>query len=288
MEPVSPRKPSWPPKTLFRLLSAAVFLYVLLVGLAMLLENTLIYHPLPASQGDWAHGPEIRDVRLRAADGTRLDAWYQCANPPTRAVVLFLHGNGGNLTSRAHLMGKVASAPADVFALDYRGYGRSGGLPSEQGLYQDADAGWHYLTVTRGVPAAHIVVFGESLGGAVAVDLARRVHPAGLIVQSSFTSMPDEAVKTLPFVPRLCVRTQMRSLDKIGLVRCPTLFIHSRDDNVVPYWMGRRLFAAARGPKFFFTLRGASHSDTEAAGGHAYYAAIRHFLRACVPPKEHP
>jgi fermentation-respiration switch protein FrsA (DUF1100 family) len=112
------------------------------------------------------------------------------------------------------------------------------------------------------------------------------VHPAGLIVQSSFTSMPDMAARVLPFVPRFCVRSQFNSLAKIGQISCPKLFVHSDTDATVPYWMGRRLYAAAAEPKAFFTIHGTSHNNTEAIGGHAYDEALRHFVTSCVPSEE--
>jgi fermentation-respiration switch protein FrsA (DUF1100 family) len=133
--------------------------------------------------------------------------------------------------------------------------------------------------VTRGIPAGSIVIFGESLGGAVAIDLATKVnHCGGLIVQSSFTSIADMAAVVLPFVPSLIIRTKMDSLSKIGRVSWPKLFIHSQADEIIPYRLGRRLFDAAHDPKQFYEVKGASHNTTDVVGGAAYYEALRSFI----------
>jgi fermentation-respiration switch protein FrsA (DUF1100 family) len=175
-------------------------------------------------------------------------------------------------------MFRLAKTPARIFIVGYRGYGRSEGKPSEHGLYLDARAAWDYLVDELRVPPNRIVIFGISLGGAVAVNLASEVKPAGLIVQSSFTSVPDMAARHYPFVPKALVRTKMDSLSKIGDVRAPILFIHSTGDSVAPYEFGQKLYDAAPDPKRFFTVKGAGHDDTWAVGGHAYFAAIRDFL----------
>jgi fermentation-respiration switch protein FrsA (DUF1100 family) len=196
-------------------------------------------------------------------------------------VLLWFHGNAGNLSHRADLMLTLAKTPAQVFIVDYRGYGRSEGRPSEKGLYLDAEAAWRYLTNERKVVPGRIVLFGDSLGSAVAIDLATRVPAAGLIVQSGFTSARDMAARHFPFVPRPLVRTRMDSLAKIPTVQGPKLFIHSPQDEVVPYELGRRLFEAAGEPKRFLEIPGASHNDTDVVGGHQYFEAIGSFLAQC-------
>jgi fermentation-respiration switch protein FrsA (DUF1100 family) len=144
----------------------------------------------------------------------------------------------------------------------------------------DARAAWDHLTTTRGIPAAQIVIFGKSLGGAVAIDLATKVEACGLIVQSSFTSVADMAGEVLPFVPRFVIRTKMDSLSKIASVSCPKLFIHSPADEIVPYRLGRRLFDAARAPKQFYEVKGAPHNLTNTIGGAPYYEALRDFINS--------
>jgi fermentation-respiration switch protein FrsA (DUF1100 family) len=192
--------------------------------------------------------------------------------------VLFFHGNAGNLSHRADMLLRLTRPGVNVLIIDYRGYGRSQGRPSEQGLYADATAAWTFLTAERGVDEDRIVLFGKSLGGAVAIDLAARVAPAGVIAQSAFTSVPDMAARHYPFVPRMLVRTKMDSLAKIAGVSCPKLFVHSTGDEIVPYAMGRRLYDAAAEPKTFFEVRGAGHNETWLAGGEEYYRAINDFI----------
>jgi hypothetical protein len=197
-------------------------------------------------------------------------------------VLLFFHGNAGNVAYRYDLLRRLVTIPAQVLAVDYRGYGRSEGMPSEAGLYRDARAAWEFLSAARGVPAERIVIFGKSLGGAPAVDLASQVAPAGLVVQSSFTSIPDIAATLMPLIPRALIRTRMDSLAKIATVRCPKLFIHGSADEIVAYAMGRRLFDAAPGPKRFFDVPGASHNETHVVGGEAYLGALRDFVSECL------
>ncbi len=176
--------------------------------------------------------------------------------------------------------------PVNVFIVDYRGYGKSEGKPSEQGLYLDARAAWDYLVNDRRVAPRDIVILGKSLGGAPAIDLASQVEPGGLIVQSSFTSAADMAATILPFLPRLFLHTRMDSISKITRVHCPKLFIHSRADEVVPFELGRRLFEAAPDPKEFYEVIGSPHNSTYIVGGKAYFEAVRRFLEKCAPRRE--
>jgi fermentation-respiration switch protein FrsA (DUF1100 family) len=294
----------------FRLLmrvGAVLFVLALgLGGLAMLFEEKLIYLPERHPSGMWdlpelaareeQDLPTIEDCRFVTEDGLNLHGWYctprDTANEPgasfaaERMILLFFHGNAGNLTYRFDMIRMLVKLPVDVFIIDYRGYGKSDGRPSEEGLYLDAGAAWAYLTRQRNTPPRRIVLLGKSLGGAVAIDLAARVHPAGLIVQSSFTSIPDMARTIVPFFPRFLVRTKMNSIQKIASVDCPKLFIHSPTDEVVPYRFGRRLFEAAREPKQFYEVPGAAHNDTYLVGGEAYLDTLRHFIRSCAPSRK--
>jgi len=278
---------------MIRLVVTLVLAWATITVMMVFLENSMIYYPSRYPDGFWdaaevgrTSGCAVEDCFFVTEDGVRLHAWW-CRPPvqePSSAemVLLLFHGNAGNLSHRADMMLRLAALPVQVFIVDYRGYGRSEGRPTEAGLYRDGRAAWGYLTEEQEVPSDRVVVFGKSLGGAVAVDLAARVAPAGLVVQSSFTSVGDMAARHFPFVPRALIRTKMDSLAKIDDVTCPKLFIHSPADEVVPYSLGRRLYEAAPEPKRFHEVPGAGHNETYLVGGAAYFAAIREFVTECA------
>ena len=259
-----------------------------MILLMALFERSLIFFPTRYPDGMWdteaaarGTGCVIEDHFFTAKDGTRLHGWW-CRRLESRSddpVLLFFHGNAGNLSHRVDLLIELATrTPASVFVVGYRGYGRSEGRPKEAGLFLDARAAWAHLTEGSGVGADRIVIFGKSLGGGVAVDLALEAPAAGLIVESSFTSIPDMAGAHYPFVPKFLVRTQMNSVAKVPLISIPKLFIHSQNDRVVPYRLGRELFEAASEPKRFHEVVGASHNDTWLVGGDAYFEALSAFI----------
>ncbi len=256
--------------------------YLGIVGFMYFGQDRLIYFPdIPerAVRSDPADiGLAFEDLTLTTGDGERIHAWYIPADP-SRGAVIFFHGNAGNLSHRADLLIELATrTPASVFVVGYRGYGRSEGRPKEAGLYLDARAAWKHLTEEVGIGAGLIVIFGKSLGGGVAVDLAMEAPAAGLIVESSFTSIPDMAGAHYPFVPKFLVRTQMNSAVKVPFISMPKLFIHSREDRVVPYRLGRELFETATEPKRFYEVMGASHNETWLVGGDAYFEALSAFI----------
>jgi len=266
--------------------------FAALVVLMVVFEESLIFFPTRYPDGVWdvaaaarGTGYVIDDCAYDSEDGVRLHSWWvRRLDGGDDPVVLFFHGNAGNLSHRADLALELAGrVPTQVFLAGYRGYGRSEGTPSEEGLYRDARAAWRFLTEAHGVPPARIVVFGESLGGAVAVNLAAETRPAGLIVESSFTSIPDMAAHHYPFVPKALVRTKMDSRSRIGKVGCPKLFVHSRADEIVPYDLGRALYDVAPPPKQFYEIEGAGHNETWLKGGDAYLAVLRDFVTRCAP-----
>ena len=290
----SSRKPGWLSVRIILLLATG------LVAFVMLFEDRFIYFPSKYPEGDWnieklqarrvgEGSPKIEDVWMTAADGVRLHGWYctpqqdeaaQSSPSASGMTLLWFHGNAGNLTHRYPVIERLLEQRISVFIIDYRGYGRSEGSPSEEGLYTDARAAWDYLANERKVPHANIILFGDSLGGAVAIELATKVNPAGLIVQSSFTSIKEMAAQVMPFLPTFILRTKMDSINKIGRVGCPKLFIHSPADEMVPYRLGRQLFDAASPPKEFYEVQGASHNETDMVGGRAYFETIGEFARS--------
>jgi len=260
-----------------------VFLAVLVLGLIlvpMLLEKRLIYFPfrtLEVTPKDL--GLRFEDARLVTEDGVTLHGWSLPVDG-SRFTVLVCHGNAGNIShrlDRAILM--HARLKADVFLFDYRGFGLSQGAPDEEGTYRDARAAHRYLSTARGVPPGNLVIFGESLGAAVALQLALEVPARALVLEAPFTSIGDMARGTVPFLPLgFLLRTKYDNLAKIGGLRTPLLVLHGDRDHTVPFAQGRRLFDAAPEPKTFFTIAGAGHNDTYLVGGDLYWRAWSAFL----------
>ena len=253
------------------LLAAA---YVMLGALAMLFEERLIYFP---TRGGRVSGAG-EDIQLRARDGVALHARF-VARAGARHTLLYMHGNAGNLASRGALLDTLAGLGANLLALEYRGYGASQGEPSEAGIYLDARAAYDWAAAHGGGPA--IVPLGESLGGGPACELAATREVAGLILLSAFSSVPDMAALSFPWLPaRRLVRTQFDNLSKIRRVRAPVLIVHSRADEIVPFEMGARLFDAASEPKRALWLDQAGHNETFFREGPRVSGEITTFLEA--------
>jgi pimeloyl-ACP methyl ester carboxylesterase len=239
-------------------------------------ETSLVFAPSRYPAGNWRPtGLAFEDAWFKAADGTRLHGWY-VSHPEPRAVVLFCHGNAGNVALWADelriLHDRMGCA---VLGFDYRGYGRSEGTPNEAGVLADARAARTWLAHRAGVAEREIVLMGRSLGGAVAVDLAID-GTRGLILESTFTSMPEVGHAMLPWLPvRTLMRTQLNSLAKIGKYHGPLLQSHGTADRLIPYAMGQKLFAAANQPKQFIAFRGGDHNDPQTD---EYYTALDGFL----------
>jgi fermentation-respiration switch protein FrsA (DUF1100 family) len=215
--------------------------------------------------------------------GERLHGWYlpgRGDRSPTGRVVLFCHGNGGNISHRLETAKMVTDLGSDMFLFDYRGYGRSGGSPGEAAVYADALACYDWLRREKGWPPSAIIVFGRSLGGAVAIDLAAKRECGGLIVESSLTSTAAMARRMFPFYPaQYLVRYRFEGLAKIPSVNCPVLVTHSPDDEVIPYDMGRRLYEAAGQPRSFLDLRG-GHNERDYLYDLEYRRAVGRLLGA--------
>jgi fermentation-respiration switch protein FrsA (DUF1100 family) len=269
--------------SLGRLLASLLFILVSTwLGLSLfvfLLQDRYIYYPDKNLVATPRHiGLAFEDVSLQTTDGIRLHGWF-IPSPGARATLLFLHGNAGNISHRQDSLRLFHELGLNVFIFDYRGYGSSSGIPSEQGTYRDADAAWRYLTQTRRIPAATIVVFGRSLGGAVAVWLAGHTTPAALILESTFTSVRDMAARYYPYLPvSLLLHTCYPTLDRIAALRLPMLIVHSRDDEIIPYEFGRRLYTAVQGSAELLTLHG-GHNDAFLTDGTHYRDGLASFLR---------
>jgi fermentation-respiration switch protein FrsA (DUF1100 family) len=248
-------------------------------GVLLLLEKHLIYFPMRAHEVTPAGlGLAHEEVELRAEDGVRLHGWFLPAKG-SRLTVLVCHGNAGNVShrlDRALLM--QSRLDVDTFLFDYRGYGRSEGSPDEEGTYRDGRAAYRWL-IARGLGPERVVLFGESLGSAVALQLAVEVEARALVLESPFASVPEMARAVYPFLPVWpFVRTRYDNVSKVARLRMPLLVLHGERDEIVPFAQGRRVFEAAPQPKRFFAIPGASHNDTYVVGGDAYWRALREFL----------
>ena len=270
-------------------LRRALALVVLLaLGYAMLpwLERKMIYFPSRAlhTKPD-AVGLPYEDVAIRTADGVELHAWFiPASDPAVRRAVLFLHGNAGNIADRVWFAKGLHTLDAHVLLPDYRGFGRSLGEPGEQGLYEDGMACLAALRARPEVDAAKVVAHGRSLGGGVAAEVARRdATLAGVILESSFTSIPDmaAALYPIPGMSRL-VRTRFDNLAKVARLGVPLHVVHGDRDEVVPFRMGQAL--AEAGGVELQAVVGAHHNDTDEVGGAAYLGGLRAFLDRVAPP----
>ena len=254
--------------------------YLLLVAFVYVTQPGMLYLPtLPSRDLDAtpeAIGLTFDDVRLETSDGVEVHGWFV---PGTSdRVVLYFHGNAGNISHRLYSIRDWHELGLSVFIIDYRGYGQSDGKPSEQGLYRDAEAAWAYLTDDREIDPGDVVVFGRSLGGSVASWLAAREQPAGLIVESSFTSVPDIGQEAYPWLPvRWLSRFQHATRDHVSEVTVPVLVVHSRDDEIIPFHHGEAIFAAANEPKTFMEIRG-GHNDGHVMSATVYRDGMRAFL----------
>lgn len=272
---ITARRFSWG-NLAWRVCRIFLVVYFVLLLVLMFLENTLIFIPLNYPDDDWnPKGIAIEDAHFTAADGTKLHGWYVPHENPT-AVILFCHGNAGNVTHRIDAIRALHNhVGASVLVFDYRGYGRSEGKPDEPGVLADARAARAWLAERAGVAPERIVLMGESLGGAVAVDLAADGARA-LIVESSFSSMPDVAAYHYPWAPvRLLMQTKFNSAKTIRSYHGPFYQSHGDHDSVVPLKFAKRLFDAANEPKQFLLVEGADHNDPRPLG---YYDKLRAFL----------
>ncbi len=263
---------------LISIISITVAVLVLLSAMLYLFQSNFVYFP----STQLVTTPELiqldyEDVTIETEDGIRLHGWYLPHDSP-RATLLFLHGNGGNISHRLDSLAIFNALGLAVLIIDYRGYGQSEGTTSERGTYLDAEAAWNYLINEKKLAVNDIIVFGRSMGGAVATWLASQQQPRALILESTFTSITDMGKHYYPYLPAtLLTRIKYASIDRITSINQPILFIHSPSDDIVPYTLGRKLFDAATGPKTFVEIRG-THNEGFLMSGNTYIDGLDRFI----------
>ncbi|MEW8681334.1 MAG: alpha/beta hydrolase [Candidatus Thiodiazotropha endolucinida] len=243
------------------LLASLVLLLFLAISLYLYLNQTNLIHlpDLPSRRvATTPHhvGLGFESVDLMTADNVKLHGWFIPHERP-RATLLFFHGNAGNISHRLESLTLFNALGLAILIIDYRGYGNSEGKPSEKGLYRDAEAAWRYLTEIRALPEKKILLFGRSLGGAVAAYLATRNDPMGVVLESTFTSVPDMAAELYPWLPaRWLARYHYNTLERMAAIDSPVMIIHSCHDEIIPFDHGRLLFERAHQPRRFLELSG--------------------------------
>jgi fermentation-respiration switch protein FrsA (DUF1100 family) len=249
-----------------------------------ILDQFFVFHPDPWKDRDWKalSGLPLEEVWFTAADGTKLFGWY-VEGPATSGVILWCHGNAGNIINRLENLSLLYQSGLSVFLFDYRGYGRSQGKPSEEGLYQDALGAYDYLTRTRMIRPERIVLFGRSLGAAVAGELAVQKPAAGLILESSFPSIEAVAKFHYGGLPvHWLLGADFSLIDRLPQLSLPKLIIHGDQDDIIPLELGLQVFEAAKPPKSFYHIEGADHNDTYQVGGAAYFRRWAEFVHTVI------
>ena len=227
-------------------------------------------------------GMDYQDVSIETTDGVTLHGWFIAGR--SSQVLLFFHGNAGNISHRLDSIEQFQDLGLSVLIIDYRGYGQSEGRTTEKGIYRDADAAWRYLIESRGVVADDIVIFGRSLGASVASRLAIQHQPLALILESSFTSVPDIAQDIYPWLPvRWLSRLSHATRDHVRDVHCPVLVVHSRDDEIIPFHHSETIFASANEPRTLLAIRG-THNDAFLGDERNYIEGLRAFLSGLSAP----
>ena len=247
-----------------------------------LFEYHNVYHPMKRIElRPEEFGFIYEDITFHSSDNIKLSGWFFNSEKP-KASLLFCHGNAGNISHRLEIVKILRRLSINIFLFDYRGYGLSEGSPSEEGTYLDAVSAFDYLKSRNGSTNLPIITYGESLGGAVGAELALRRDVAALIIEGSFTSVPDLGKELFPFLPiHLAGKIQYDSLSKIGKIKCPVLIIHSKDDEIISISHGEKLYDAARPPKDIVIRRG-SHSEGMFANPQVYTDKIADFLAKYV------
>jgi hypothetical protein len=260
-------------------LATAVCVYLLIVVLVFFFQARMVFFPHSELEADPSSvGLAYEEVWMTASDGVRLHGWFVPASEG-RGVALFCHGNAGNVSHRMETLQALHGLGLSCLIFDYRGYGKSGGSPTELGLYRDAEAAWDWLVGSKGIEPSRIICWGRSLGGPVAARLARDRAPGALVLESTFTTLLELGRKLYPYLPiGLVSRFRFPTRRFVREASSPVLVVHSSEDDLVPIAFGRRVYEAAPEPKSFLTIRG-GHGEGFLVSGELYTRGVQDFLR---------
>jgi fermentation-respiration switch protein FrsA (DUF1100 family) len=263
--------------------------YVVILVVLLLLEDRFLYGPREVELEKPPIGIAVDELEMTNRRGERIHAWWSKAKNwrPEQGAVLFCHGNGGNLSHRGRVLTHwTKEMGLAVLLFDYPGYGKSSGVPSEDGCYAAGEAAYDWLREVAKVPAQRILLYGGSLGGGIAVDLASYKPNWALVLVAAFTSFPDMAETRFPWLPgRWLVRNQFDNIDKIARCRGPVFVAHAPQDDLIPFSQGKRLFEAAPEPKYFFPMPNYHHNDLP---NDDFYPVLRRFLHESEAKCERP
>jgi uncharacterized protein len=260
------------------ILRVVLFIVVFIVGIRYMEKKSIFYPMKQITSNPSIIGLDYRDIYFDTSDGKTIHAWF-IPEENARFTVLFSHGNAGNIGHRMDKVAMMHDIGLNVFIYDYRGYGKSKGSPSEKGIYEDAYAAYEYLVYKLNVPNNSIILYGESIGGAVSIELALNRHVSGLITENTFTSVKDMVRLAFPIIPYFIFSSRFDSVSKIQNVKCDKLLIHSFDDEIVPFAQGEKLFRAASEPKRFLRIRG-GHNTAFWDSMKDYRQGIRDFVES--------
>ena len=271
---------------MFKTVAVVLLPIIAFIGFMYLKQPDMVFFPFKEirdAPSNW--GLEYENVNITSRDNSaQLHGWFIPKQGATKTL-LFFHGNAGNISGRGDSLKIFHDAGVNVFIIDYRGYGLSTGTPSEEGIYDDARSAWQYLTSTRAIAASSIIIFGRSLGGVVATQLASEVSAAGLIVESVFSSAKDVARKLMPYLSYLVyIRFSLNAEETIRKVKMPVLVLHSPSDDIIPFRMGKQVFDAANEPKTFYEMRG-DHNSGFMDSQPEYQQALVKFIASLNPER---
>ena len=273
---------------ILKLVIIGICAYVALCAYVYYIQSNLIYYPDMSGRNLVATPDNIglayQDINFITADNIKLHGWF-IPHDKAKKTVVFFHGNAGNISHRLESIEIFHRLGLNVFIIDYRGYGLSEGKTTEQGTYQDAEAAWNYLHNVQGISGQQIIIFGRSLGAAIAAWLANKHTPAALIIESAFTSVPAMGQRLYPFLPiRWLTHFKYDTRQYVKTISCPVMVVHSKDDEIIPYDEGREIFAAAPENKQFLALRG-GHNDGFLVSGSSYVEGLRSFINKALEKK---